>query len=399
LGYSKSKPQGRGVGSDDAYRIFESLARSKAAKTGLLEDLEDCRVFVKGIDKDKSSDMTTNIIRRHLIEYTQNQCNIWGISLTQNSPSGFCWNAGTRSWENGFCDNLIIVNRRILLVPKAIVSYSKAHTPKRYHQHFVLNYLQNEHLRLRSALVRTTVSRKGVVRNFVTKKDLVLKGGAAFDKDYLVSFTKAHPSVFESFKEVQKRTAGSIPLEDLIETDITSICDHLMIQLSAIPPGKDDATQFHRTAIGILDLLFYPHLMNPLIEREIHEGRKRIDITFDNAATEGFFRRLHEISKIPCPFILAECKNYGRELGNPELDQLSGRFSPNRGQFGLLVCRSLADFSLFMRRCRDTFRDARGLIVPITDEDLLAGLRRRSSGEINPLDEMLQERYRAVAMA
>jgi hypothetical protein len=279
LGYSKSKPQGRGVGSDDAYRIFESLARSKAAKTGLLEDLEDCRVFVKGIDKDKSSDMTTNIIRRHLIEYTQNQCNIWGISLTQNSPSGFCWNAGTRSWENGFCDNLIIVNRRILLVPKAIVSYSKAHTPKRYHQHFVLNYLQNEHLRLRSALVRTTVSRKGVVRNFVTKKDLVLKGGAAFDKDYLVSFTKAHPSVFESFKEVQKRTAGSIPLEDLIETDITSICDHLMIQLSAIPPGKDDATQFHRTAIGILDLLFYPHLMNPLIEREIHEGRKRIDIT------------------------------------------------------------------------------------------------------------------------
>jgi hypothetical protein len=52
-----------------------------------------------------------------------------------------------------------------------------------------------------------------------------------------------------------------------------------------------------------------------------------------------------------------------------------------------------------MRRCRDTFRDARGLIVPITDEDLLAGLRRRSSGEINPLDEMLQERYRAVAMA
>lgn len=398
LGFSRKQPRGNGVGNQDAYRIFQSLAESKAAKTGLLEDLEDCRLFVRGIDKDKTSDMTTNIIRGHLIEYTQNQCKLWGIPLVPDSPSGFFWNCGTRSWENGYCENLLVGRKRILLVPKAVVSYSKAHTPRRYHQHFILNFLQHEHLKMKSALVRSTYNKKGERKDFVTKKDLVSKGGAAFDKDYLASFTKAHPTVFATFKEVMKKTGGSIPLEDLTG-DLSAICDHLIAKLSSIKPGNDQATEYHRTVIGILDLLFYPRLLNPLIEREIHEGRKRIDISFDNAATDGFFRNLHEISRIPCPFILVECKNYGRDVANPELDQLAGRYSPNRGQFGLMVCRALADDTLFLSRCRDTFKDSRGLIIPITDADLIAGLQKRSVGEENPLDSILSEKYRSVALA
>jgi hypothetical protein len=398
LGFSSKQPRGNGVGNKDAYRIFKSLSESKAAKTGLLEDLEDCSVFVRGIDKDKTSDMTTNIIRGHLIEYTQNQCNLWGIPLISGSPSGFFWNSGSRSWENSYCANLFVGKKRILLIPKAIVSYSKEHTPKRYHQHFVLNFLQHEHLRIRSTLVRSTYNRKGERRDFVTKKDLITKGGAAFDKDFLASFTKAHPTVFATFKEVIKKTGGSIPLEDLT-SNLDAICDHLVARLVAIQPGRDQATDYHRTVVGILDLLFYPRLMNPIVEREIHDGRKRIDITFDNAASDGFFENLHKISKIPCPFIFAECKNYGRDVANPEVDQLAGRFSPNRGQFGLMVCRAFENENLFRARCRDTFRDSRGLIIAITDADLISGLQKRTSGEENPLDNLLSERYRNVALS
>jgi hypothetical protein len=148
LGLSRKKPKGRGVGEDDAERIFDSLAESEAAKSGLLQDLEDCRVFVEGIGKDKASDMTTNIIRSHLIEYTINQCKQWDIPLESNSPSGYCWNGDTRQWENGFSDNLIISGRRILLVPKSVVSYCNRYAPDKYRQHFILRFLQNEHLRL-----------------------------------------------------------------------------------------------------------------------------------------------------------------------------------------------------------------------------------------------------------
>ncbi len=82
LGLSKGRSQGRGVGNEDALKIFNSLLTSKAVQSGLVEDIEDCRLFIQGIDKDKTSDMTTNIVRRQLITYTQRQCKLWKIPLT-----------------------------------------------------------------------------------------------------------------------------------------------------------------------------------------------------------------------------------------------------------------------------------------------------------------------------
>src|ERR1039458_9169343 len=256
LGMSRRRPEGNGIGDEDARRIFESLAKSAAAKTGVLEDLEDCRVFVHGVDKDKTSDMTTNIIRRHIISYTQQQCKLWEIPLTSNSPSGFWWDPASRSWQNDYTENLYIGNRRILLVPKAIVSYSKAYTPQRYHQHFVLNFLQNDHLRLRTALVRTRHRKDGSSYDFVTKKDLKAKGGAAFDKDFLASFTKAHPQVFSAFKQARNGGGQSIPIEEFDGIDVAVISEYLENRLKATPYGRDTATDYHRTAVGILDFLF-----------------------------------------------------------------------------------------------------------------------------------------------
>ena len=40
---------------------------------------------------------------------------------------------------------------------------------------------------------------------------------------------------------------------------------------------------------------------------------------------------------------MVECKNYSRDLKNPELEQLSGRFSPRRGQVGIAACRTIED--------------------------------------------------------
>jgi hypothetical protein len=87
-----------------------------------------------------------------------------------------------------------------------------------------------------------------------------------------------------------------------------------------------------------------------------HEGRKRIDIVMENGAHTGIFYALPNIRRLPCAYVPLECKNYGREVGNPELDQLAGRFSVNRGKVGFLCCREFQDRDLFIRRCRDNRR-------------------------------------------
>ncbi|MDY7011725.1 MAG: hypothetical protein SVV80_13390, partial [Planctomycetota bacterium] len=169
--------------------------------------------------------------------------------------------------------------------------------------------------------------------------------------------------------------------------------------LHQIPPGAARATDYHRFIAGILELIFYPYLQCPQIEYPIHEGRKRIDITFDNAARDGFFYRLHTTHKIPSAYIVVECKNYSADPDNPELDQLAGRFSINRGQAGLLMCRRLDDDTIFLRRCTDTYKDGRGLILPFTDEDLDLVLRTIAHTSQNPVDELLSNKLRLVALA
>lgn len=85
---SSGRPAGRGVSGKQAADLYESLRRSRAANTGLLSELTECELFVEGMGPDKISDITTNIIRQNLIEYTQVQCELHGIELEGEYPSG-----------------------------------------------------------------------------------------------------------------------------------------------------------------------------------------------------------------------------------------------------------------------------------------------------------------------
>ena len=60
-------------------------------------------------------------------------------------------------------------------------------------------------------------------------------------------------------------------------------------------------------------------------------------------------------------------KNYSKDLANPELDQMIGRFSTNMGRVGMVCCRKLKDRVVFVKRCHDTLQQGHGLIVLLDD--------------------------------
>ena len=84
-------------------------------------------------------------------------------------------------------------------------------------------------------------------------------------------------------------------------------------------------------------------------------------------------------------------------MANPELDQLSGRFSNRRGKVGILACRTLDENDSFMKRCADTYEDDRGLILPITDEDLTVALSLFSEQGANAIEQILSQKYEQIA--
>jgi len=396
LGLSSGKPRGNGIGSEDATKLFDSIMGSKAIKSGKITDLEDFRLFIPGIGKDKVSDMTTNLIRGSLIAYTQAQCILHGITLTPGVSAGPIWDVSRKKWTFSHEDTLLVEGKKILLTPKGIVSYSKAYAPENYYNKHVLEYLQHEHIRSGSIWVE---HRKDGTP-FVSKKSLKANVVKEFSKEWLFEFTEKHPLVFQSFRDQQAEQVRPLSSESIdSELNLNTVVDHLTTRLKAIKQGAAAATEYHKTIVGILEMLLYPNASSPVLEAEINQGRKRIDIYFENSAKEGFLYNLHMIHKISCPYIIVECKNYSKDIQNPELDQMIGRLTINRGMFGIITCREISNKDLFIERCRDSFKNGHGLIIPLTDEDLISALEGLKTEKSTPLEDILSEIKNRIIMS
>lgn len=170
-----------------------------------------------------------------------------------------------------------------------------------------------------------------------------------------------------------------------------SILAKSMIEsLISIQKGSESATHYHSFVIGTLEFIFWPNLIYPKKEHPIHDGRKRIDITYTNAAIHGFFYRIHTNHSISSNFVMVECKNYNHEIKNPEFDQLSGRFSTNRGKLGFLLFRDTDNYDELIMRCKDSAADGRGIIIPIGDNQIIEILNFIEKGDRKSIDKYLE---------
>lgn len=364
LGWSKGRSRGRGLGGVRGEDVADSLSRSHAAKTGLLKDLEDSSLMVPGVGPDIISDMTTNVIRGALIGYTQAACRYYGIPM-ESQFSGPVWNPNSLDWQEGFVDLPRTEWGKLLLVPKSIVRHALIFDKDKYFNGYLAPHLEGLEIEAGSQLVR--ILKNGSPK--VYRDDLKEKYGN--DKLAIVAHTAKFPEALERYR-ASTSLLSSPPLSHAEMAAYTSTPEvdfiGLMEQVEAVAPGNAGATMYHRAAEALVSALFYPFLANVKIEAEINEGRKRIDLLYDNVAGVGFFQWLG--NHYGAPLIPIECKNYSREIANPELDQLAGRFSPNRGKVGLLLCRNFDDKDLFLQRCRDTASEQRGFIIPLDDSDL-----------------------------
>lgn len=400
FGLSKSGTHGKGLGKDESSKLFDYIMQSKVVEDGVVNTPSDIKIFVPNIGHDKLSDLTINVIRKHLIKYTKNQMNLHGVDLI-NAPSGIYWDTEKRSWNNSYEDMLIIDGKPVILVPKAIVCKIDSHfyDYNVYANNPVYYYLKEQELRIGTSLVRTRKNGE----KYVTKKDL--KNEYGFEKKvFLQNFTKEHPEIYDHFKQQAEERIKSINDSELIENHSDEVylglIDSLISRFKAIPSGSQYANDYHNLIIGAMTFLFYPDLINPVKEQPLHDGRKRIDITYDNASREGFFNTLSNNKKIPCSYVFVECKNYTGEVLNPEFDQLNGRFSVNNGQFGFLVFRKTENENAIIKRCQDFYSDMRNLIVPIMDKDFIEMLERKKGTQTNiPQQKFLNKITRKIMLS
>jgi len=197
--------------------------------------------------------------------------------------------------------------------------------------------------------------------------------------------------------EAYKRTLGvsrELTNQELEEGfDEAAFAETLIKELTTIPRGKSAAERFHKFMVGTIEFLFYPDLIYPEIEDEINEVRKRIDISYTNNSTGGFFFKRRAEARTSASRIIVECKNYQKEMKNPELDQIAGRFAPTRGRLGLLIGGSFGNRAKFIARCCDTAREDKGFVMALVDDDITEMLQAIKNGKRSEINRILERRF------
>lgn len=391
VGYSANEPRGRGIGPEQAKEIQKAFETSEAVKTGDINDIADCALMIPGINRDKVSDITANILKGKLIEFTQLQCRKYSIPLT--NVACFAFDYDSFQFKSFYADLPVVNGKPKILLPISSVRRDPDLSKDKYYRNFVIEFLKAEHQHAGDALA--IVLKNGSVKVKITD----LRSKYPMSSDFLYKFSKQHPEILKKYKAELKRTAVKHRGLDILKVKpkVLSAKERIDI-LASIKPGDVDASRFHKISFDNLIFIFGKNLSHPCREQEINNGRKRIDIVFNNSDKAGFFGALNTLHHIHCPKILIECKNYGKEIGNPEIDQLIGRFSPRRGKFGILLCRSISDRKTLIQRCKDAISDGGNYIIIFDDNDINRLLMFRDNNDEEKINEFFNSKLDELIM-
>jgi len=396
LGQSKGLPNGRGWGDRQARQLYDALARSKAIKSGLLKDIGDLELFLPGIAEDKISDLAINVIRSELVAYTQEQCELHDVP-TEEVPAKAFWNPDEERWEATYAQLPVYKDEGVVLIPKVAVRRRLIPDGIEYYTHYILPFLQAEHISAKSALV--TLLRNGERK--VYKTDLRAQSKYRYSKEFLLEFSERNRRIFKSYKDLLPKKVEKPESDFVIESRQREprqvVSTDLVRDLEQIPPGRGHASQYHNFIKGVLTGVFAPSLTRPKREQDIDEGRKRIDISFHNSATDGFFSKLVNQHKYVVPYVPIECKNYTDDIANPEFDQMLGRLNRRRGMFGIIVCRTIVDKDAVLKRCQDAVKnDPEKAITVLDDVDIKKLLDLAANGKTKEISAHLEDKLREV---
>ena len=366
LGYTRagSDSQGHAVGEEFAELIIDAIRNSPAGRTGRIVDLEDTVMMIDGIGSDLISDITTNIIRGPLIEYTNDMCETYGVDTSsfRLRQDQTVWDPVEHTWEQPEVALPVANGKPLILVPKWIVR--KQVNADRYFRDYLQPFIaQRELENPNSEFVRTLKNKgrepniKEIQKKFSTKAvaaRLLAENEDLYQK-YRNAVNQGDPRKLDDATVISTVHSRSPKLDDLLE------------EVVSIPTGRDHAKAYEKAIDRLFGALFSNELLFPRPQQPQNSGQKVLDILWTNGAQSGFF----DWVKMQCnaAYVISEYKNYSEEVSNPEFDQLAMRFGKSKGQLGFLICRKVSNRVAAVKRAREICQQ-QGFIIVLDDDDL-----------------------------
>lgn len=356
LGYTKKGKRGSGVGSFLTELILETLRHSPAMLERGLLHIEELQLVSVGIGPDRVSDMTANIIKFHLIEYTQRQCAIWSLPLRSGVPVQHVCDPSSSGWSDGYFDLPVSPQdgSPILFVPRRIVRSLPW-----------INYDDFAKLEFAAYLRAKSIHSRA----------------AGVAKHEVIAVSRKEVERVDKYIRVKEETAIEAQPTGIIgEVDGTAIeASALKDRLARIGTGASEASKFQLTVLEVLNFLFNPQLIDGVPEVRTIDGTERRDIIFTNDSDQTFWSYVR--SEHSALFLMFEAKNT-QEIGPAALNQVATYLGDRLGRLGFIVTRNRPGESA-QRKAFAIYNDSnpRRIIIFLCDEDLNLMLDIKASGK------------------
>lgn len=379
FGYSEGTVDGSGMGEYLNTLVTQTLVNSPELVERGIKHIEELQLVSLGIGPDRISDMTANILKEYLINYTQRQASIWQIPLSSGVPVEHIFDKTDLDWRDEYVDlpRNPANGRAIILVPRRMVRL----LPWINYQDFERTDFQmflgvGKQQRLRSRL-------SGSKKNKTVRKEEVTK------------ITRKEIHLLDTYVKRKEQDAANAQPQLQYEENLlpgTPPAEEFMRRLKSIPTGRENAHSYQLEALAILNHLFEPELTDGEIEVRTIHGTERRDIIFTNESDSSFWQYTRQ--QYRDILVMFEAKNV-EDLTNEHLAQTATYMGDRLGYLAFVLTRNpIKDPQLL--KCFSIYNDSGGairkVVLVISDEDIIAMLKIKESGN-NPT-RYIQHKYR-----
>lgn len=379
LGYTQGGKRGSGVGTHLSALIVETLLGSPELQQRGVRHVEEMQLVSAGIGPDRVSDITANILKKFLIGYTQRQCEIWQLPLKKGVPILHVYDPSSQLWSDTYEDLPVSPadGSPILLVPRRIVRLLPWINYDDFLRTEFAAYLSAKQQSARQAMPRS---------GHGTQSD-------ARDKHQVVTITRRDIGIVERYvKARESQAAQARPAIDYIDEDACKEAEALKEKLAAVQPGREQAEEYQRLVLEILNYLFNPELIAGEPQVRTIDGTERRDIIFTNDSDESFWAYVR--TNHDGIFVMFEAKNTN-DLGLADINQTAAYLGDRIGRFGVIVTRQSPKETVH-RKIFAVWNDSgpdRKVILTLSDDELRELLDARCR-EQSPT-KWMQNHYRS----
>lgn len=358
LGNSKTK-KGKKISTKEATTILELFKNIPQVNKSGFTHFEEIQLFVENISKDRISDISCNLLKSWLIDYTIDQCQKYNIPIEKSRVNIFDHKSGNIKEEETFLPQNPKTGQPIIFTPKRWLRY----IPYINYEEYFENYFSKE-----------------VNKQF----------GEPLLRVQILNFNRHNYDIVQTYVKIKERNAESLKNDPLFKQIPVLSTKKKLNTIIKLPSGKTDNAdkKYEENLCQILASVLYPHLDFAKEQSRTDNGVHIRDLIFYNNRSYPILNDLY--NDYNCKQIIFELKNV-KELENEHINQLNRYLTNSFGNFGIIFTRNKPPKKVIDNTI-SLWAGQRKCILILDDEDLKIMCQLYQSKQRNPID-VINKKY------